>query len=247
MKSTVFFTFVSDKYFYPVGTPIMINSFKRFHPDIDLVVYRQDMVDKIFKEKKLTFYNATPTFAKLLADKYERVIKIDADTVVTGPLSEILETDWQVGGAWNLNDLEDASVANVSKEDYVQGGLVGSSEIEFWDEWEKSNHEVLKYKFRENDILNLIWYNNHKVKKMKRLIWDREKNYLGCKSLNREKEFYVEGPKLMLRNEEVKAYHHARGGHLPKLKFEELGFPQKVIEFLNFAGHYGKSFKACKI
>jgi hypothetical protein len=41
----VCFTAVDDKLYYPEGTHIFINSFRRFHPDIDLVVFRQDTVD----------------------------------------------------------------------------------------------------------------------------------------------------------------------------------------------------------
>ena len=40
-EKVCFFTFVSDNYYTPIGTPKMINSFKRFHPDIDLVALLQ--------------------------------------------------------------------------------------------------------------------------------------------------------------------------------------------------------------
>lgn len=47
----VCFVPVDDKRYFRTGTPIMINSFRRFHPDIDLVIFRQNVVDKLFKEK----------------------------------------------------------------------------------------------------------------------------------------------------------------------------------------------------
>ena len=56
-ESVVFFTIVNDRYYYPVGTPKLISSFKKFHHDIELVVFRQDIIDRIFKEKGVNFYN----------------------------------------------------------------------------------------------------------------------------------------------------------------------------------------------
>ena len=79
---TCFYTIVDDKVYYPGGTHIMINSFKRFHPDIDLIVFRQDMIDRIFKANNINFYQAKPTFAKLLTNKYDLVVNIDCDHII---------------------------------------------------------------------------------------------------------------------------------------------------------------------
>lgn len=240
----VFFTIVDDRYYYPVGTPIFINSFKRFHPDIDLVVFRQDMVDKIFKEKGIDFYCAKPTFAKLLTPYYELVVNIDADTVVTARLDPVLTADYEVGGAWNKNDYEDAAFENITADMYVQAGMVGSRNPKFWDIWEEANKDYKKYIRKENDTLNLVWYNDPTVSKMKRMIWDKEMSgYLGCKSLNREKEFMMRGSELVCRNEPVYAYHWAKGGAFPKLDFSKMGVDDEVRQYLEMCGHYGKSVR----
>ena len=51
----VCFVPVDDKRFYLTGTPIMINSFRRFHPDIDLVIISENTKEfpnlKIFEKK----------------------------------------------------------------------------------------------------------------------------------------------------------------------------------------------------
>lgn len=242
---TVFFTIVSDNYYYPVGTHVFVNSFKKFHPDIDLIVFRQDKIDEIFKLKGINFYMAKPTFAKLLTKDYDRVINIDSDTIITGRLSEVLDTDWEVGGVWNFNLYENSSVENVKETDYVQAGMVGSTNPEFWDIWERENKRAMSYKCQENDILNLVWYNDPKVKKMKRLIWDQEKNYLGCKSLGQEDRFYLEDDQLKLNGEIVKAYHWARGAVFPKLDFSnpEMPFSQEVRDWLTKIGREGVSVK----
>jgi hypothetical protein len=255
-EKVVFFTIADDKYYYPVGTHILVNSFKRFHPDIDLVVFRQDMIDKVFAEHEINFYMAKPTFAKLLTPYYDLVVNIDADTVITGVLDEVFKDDYEVGAAWNYNGYENASFQNITEKMYVQAGLVGSRNKRFWDIWEEANKDAMKYMRQENDILNLVWYNNPEVKKMKRKIYDKKKDYYGCKSLGKESKFYVEdrvlqlgdrGSKtvtkaLMCDGEVVRAYHHAKGaGALPKLQFNQMGFNKDVVDFLNIVGYWGKS------
>lgn len=232
-EKIVFYTYVSDEYYEGIGTPLLINSFKRFHPDIELIVFRQEIIDKVFTEKNLYFENAKPTFAKLLTDSYDLVVSIDADTIITGRLEEILKNDYEVGSVTQVCDIAGASIENISPEMYVQAGLIASRNARFWDIWEEANKDTEKYIYREQDILNLIWYNNPEVSKMTRKIFDKDKDYYGVKSLGREKEFYIEASKLMCRNEQVFCYHNARGHYLPKLQFDQLGFTPEVIEYLN--------------
>ena len=70
--NTIFYTIADDEYFYNAGTHILINSFKKYHPDIPLMVYRQDKINEIMKGD-INFYNAKPTFAKLLYNDYDLV------------------------------------------------------------------------------------------------------------------------------------------------------------------------------
>ena len=238
---TVFFTIVSDNYYYEAGTPVLINSFKRYHPDIDLIVFRQDMVDSIFKEKKINFYMAKPTFAKLLTPYYEKVVNIDCDHIVLGRLEEILKDDYDIACPTNLNDYENMELGNITKEKYLQGGLVASTSYTFWDTWEKRNKDAMKYRCRENDIMNLVIYEDMKDRKLK--ILDEKKDYYGCKSLNREKEFYLEGEKVMCRKEQVLLYHVAKGGVLPKFNWDKLGFPKDVTLWMQGLAYYGKTVR----
>ena len=219
-SKTVFFTIVSDNYYYPIGCHKFITSFKKYHPDIDLVVFRQDMINKVFKEKGVNFYMAKPTFAKLLVNDYDLVVNIDCDSAILGRMDEVLKEDYEVGGAWNFNEYENASLENVTEKMYVQAGLIGSRDKRFWDEWEKANKEAMNYVRQENDILNLVWYNNEYVNKLKRKIFDKKtKDFYGCKSLGREMEFYVKDDKVMCGDGQVVVYHQARGAKFPKLDF----------------------------
>jgi hypothetical protein len=229
---------VSDEYYYQAGTPILINSFKYFHPDIPLVVFRQDTIDKVFAEKGINFYNAKPTFAKLLTDKYDLIANIDCDHIITARLDAILEGDYDVACPINLNDFENTSVENVTEEMFLQGGLVASTNKKFWDVWEERNKEAMSYKCKENDIMNLTIYNTMPELKLK--ILDKDYGYYGCKSLNRESEFYLEGKKVMCRGEQVFAYHHAKGG-IEKLNFDQMPFSYEVKQYFKYLGHYGRS------
>ena len=239
----VCFTAVDDKHYYPVGTHIMVNSFRKFHPDIDLVVFRQDTADKIF-QTGVTWYNAKPNFAELLFD-YDLIVNMDADHVITGRMTEVFDNvDYDVGAPLNFNDYENTSVQNVTEEMFLQGGMIASTKKGFWLRWKEMNKDAMKYKCRENDVMNLVIYNDMPHLKLK--IFDKDKDYYGCKSLNREPEFYIEKDQLMCRGENVLAYHHAKGGVYPKLNFDTMPFIPEVRNWLKHLA-YGQSYKMTNI
>ena len=239
----VCWTAASDRYYNPVGTQVMVNSFRKFHPDIDLVVFRQDIVDKIMRNG-VTWYNAKPNFAERLFD-YDLIVNMDADHVVTGRMKEVFDNvDYDVACPTNLNDYENMSVENITKEMFLQGGLVASTNKDFWMKWMERNVDAMNYRCRENDVMNLVIYNDMPQLKLK--ILDKEKDYYGCKSLNRELEFYLQEDKLMCRKEQVLCYHHAKGGHLPKLDFDQMPFTNEVRIWLKNLS-YGQSYKIISI
>lgn len=242
----VAFTFVSDNYYYPSGTPKFINSFRYFHPDVDLVVFRDDILRKLFQEKSLTFYNAKPSVAKLLTDKYDLVIQIDSDTVITARLESVLAGDYEVGTAWNFNQYENSAFENITSEMYLQAGLVASTSKKFWDDWERANAEAMKYTRKENDVLNKVVYGEGVDPKYKLKIFDKDYGYMGCKSLGQEEKMYVKDGELWLNKEKVFAYHHAKGPVLPKLLYDKMGFTWEVQRFLEKVSFEGQSVKIIK-
>ena len=248
-ERVVFFSFVSDNYYYPCGTHLMVNSFKRFHPDIELVIFRQDVINQVMDKKQINFFNAKPTFAKLLAPYYDLVVNIDADHIILGKLDSVLATDYEVGAAWNYNDYENRTVGNVTEKQFLNAGMVASRNPKFWDIWERENANAYKYVCAENDILCLTWYNDLEVKKMKRKIFDKDiPDFYGCKSLGKEAKFKLKGNKIMCGNGQVLAYHHAKGGSvLPKLQFETLPFKKDVVNFMNAVGRFGTTQRYGKI
>ena|SRR3990167_4343854 len=240
----VAFTAVDDRLFYPEGTHILINSFRRFHPDIDLVVFRQDVVDKLFAEKNINWYQAKPYFAELLEDKYDLVVNIDADTIILNRLTEVFDKEnYETGSVWNYNEYENAAFENITEKMYVQAGLVASYDHNFWVAWRRANYDAMKYLRKENDTMNLVWYNDPKVSKTRRKIFDKDKDYYGCKSLGREPQFYIEDGKTMCQKEEVKAYHFARGNTFPKLDISNMPLTEEVKQRWQDIAMYGQTVK----
>lgn len=252
MKPYVFFTFVSDNYYEGVGTPILINSFKKFHPDIPLVIFRQDIVERIIDPEKkfmggaVNWLNAKPMFARLLTDEYECVVNIDADTVILDRLDEVFTDDYDVGSVMNLNAFENRHFENITDEMYLQAGMVASRKPEFWDLWmTRSLKDNWQYKCAENDTLNLVVYNDLVPYGWKLKVFDKEKDYYGCKLLGIENECEMSRGVVMCRGEQVKAYHAAKGPmNMPKLspgKLASYGFKSDVVGYIRTCGEYGTS------
>lgn len=242
-KDICFFTIIDDVHYYPEGTHIMINSFKRFHPDIDLIVFRKNVIDRIFEEKKINFYQAKPTFAKLLTDEYKCVVNIDADHIILGRLEEIIKADYDVAGPSNKNDYEDASFENITEDMYIQAGIIASTKPEFWDIWEEANKEAMTYPRKENDILNKVVWNNPRVRKMKFKFLDKDKDYYGCKSLGREPLFAAKDGKTYCLKDggQVVAYHFARGNVFPKLDIPNMPLKDDVKKLWSEIAYYGQT------
>lgn len=237
------FTAVDDRLYYAEGAHIFVNSFKRFHPDIDLIVFRQDTVDKLFAEKGINWYQAKPYFAELLMEDYDLICNIDADTIILDRLTQVFDdTNYSVGAVWNYNDYENASFENITEEMYLQAGMVASTSKEFWLAWQKINATAMEYLRKENDTLNLLVYNDLKPNLR---IFDKDKDYYGCKSLGREPLFYIKDGKTYCSTDDgqVVAYHFARGNHFPKLDIPTMPLIDEVKRKWSEIAYYGQTVR----
>lgn len=233
-KPAAVYTFISDNYYHAIGIPVFVNSFKYFHPDIPVVVFRGDTVNRMFAQHGLNWLIAKAAFARLLYEEYELVVNMDADHVVTGYMEAVFGRTYDVGAPWNYNDYQNAVYGNIAPDMYLQGGLVASRSMRFWEIYDKNSRDHWRdWRSHENNTLNMIWYNDPEVMAMNRLVFDRDRDYYGCKSLNREGEFYLQDGLLWCRGERVMCYHHAKGGAaLPKLVFDTMPFSPPVREWL---------------
>jgi len=225
---TVFYTIISNSHYAGCRTDEFIESFKHFHPDIDLVVFRQEEIDYHFgRNEHLNFYNCKAYFAKLLYNQYDLVVNIDADHLILGKLDSILAADYDVACPANYNVFSNASLKIVSTGNnvtnfvselrYYQGGLIASTSKHFWDAYDYASMKHSHYlHYKENDVLNLILtLCDYKVKYL-----DGEANfnsnefhsYYGCASLGQEHLAVVDNGEIKINGKPVKAYHFAKAG-----------------------------------
>lgn len=248
---TVFFTIISDSHYHGCRTDDFIKSFKRYHPDIDLVIFGQKEIDETFSlDHRVNFYNAKGTFAKKLYNDYELVVNIDADHIILDRMTEILEADYDVACPSNFNTWLNSGIRTqthatgygaisdkwlVHMDRYLQGGLIASTSKLFWDQYAHASIQTWEqFGHKENDVLNIMM--TMLPYKLKVLDGDYVFSspgfscYYNCASLARERQMYIEDGKVWLDGKQVKCYHFARGGSV-KPSYESL-FSPEVVNFI---------------
>jgi hypothetical protein len=146
-------------------------SFKHFHPDIPLIIYGEKEIAESGIPKPAIFYVATPFYAKELIKKYDQVIKIDADSLITAPL-EVIDSpeDFDVGVVfnWTRDGYSDTvKVWDIQPQGYFNNGFVVFRSAEAIEHiWKLCNQPYFQnYQMREQDMLNIVcYYGNYKVK-----------------------------------------------------------------------------------
>jgi ADP-heptose:LPS heptosyltransferase len=105
-------------------------SFKKLHPSIPFMSYDPADEASYFGEVKTSaaacqaFAQRPRLLSKLLLD-YDKVIYLDADTVVTGYLSDMIHQDYDVAGSLNLGN----------ENGYLNAGVLAVTSKAFCDEW----------------------------------------------------------------------------------------------------------------
>ena len=94
MKKIAVTTWCTDDYIDYIGLDELRNSFKYFHPDVDFFVFDSKMTD-VAKVKDPWLNNVwmMPPSCMPYIDDYDMVVHIDGDCVVTGPMTELFESD----------------------------------------------------------------------------------------------------------------------------------------------------------
>lgn len=164
-KPVVFFT-IADKNNIEYANK-MAKSLKKFHPDIPLKIYDQKELDSINDQHK--FYRATPLFARELIKEYGLVVKIDADSIVTGDLSNVLiDEGYDIGCVYNNNRVDPPiSIYDIPPKYYVNCGFVAMRSEEAIEHWWKLCQKpfFFMHKYREQDMLNILYhFGNYRTK-----------------------------------------------------------------------------------
>lgn len=176
-KKPIVVVCIADKnnYGYAVG---MINSLRKFHDwPVVLVTDETNTKDlpKGVETVDLTqytstdpafFYRATPILAEKYLKEYECVLKIDADSIITGDLSYIEKTkDYDVATVINYNK-PDAEMYGaiggyaVAPVEYFNCGFVVLRSEKFAHHWTVVcfSEQFNRLQYREQDLLNVLCY-----------------------------------------------------------------------------------------
>lgn len=165
----------------------MIKSLRYFHKDWPVILITDETEKDNIPEKVIVkdlkpyladqafFYRATPILAESLLDEYELVIKIDADSLILGDLSILLETkDFDVATVINWNRFDEKYYPLVSgwgifPAEYFNCGFVAIRSKQFAHDWRMVCYtpQFDRLQFREQDLLNaLCYFGNYNVRNL---------------------------------------------------------------------------------
>lgn len=170
-EPVVFFTIADDKNL-PFAQ-MLEKSFKHFHKDIPFKIITGEELDAYRKDDPNFFYRATPIVGENLIKDYELVVKIDADSIVTGDLSYIWNTkDYDVGCVLNYNRVDAMKYGFVQgwgilPIEYVNCGLVAMRNAKFVHEWKVwcFSNQFDRTQYKEQDGLNIkVYHGNWNVR-----------------------------------------------------------------------------------
>lgn len=227
---TVFFTWITDDFKDTiVDFQGFYRSFKYFHPDVDLKVYTDAEVKQVFgSESWIMHSTCKAAFAKKLYDQYDLVVNVDADFYFFDRCHEILTADYDVAASSNFNIvcnseikeqiIDGVYIQRVNFLHYIQGGLVASTNKNFWDDYYDLTGKIgLKMPLYENDILNILWYSGkYKTKILDGDYYCNSANfncYYNCASLGKEHYFELVNNQVVLDGLPVRSYHVAMGNN----------------------------------
>jgi hypothetical protein len=250
IETTAFATFVTDNEWYEKCAIPLQKTAHFFHTNIPFYIFTLDNLKE--KYPYINIGNAKAIIGKELYDKYNLVIILDADSLITSTLDELLIDDYDIAGVRNISDhgsvhmetnLELFQVKDIcNKTQYLNAGLVASRKKSFFDDWDNTK-EVKRFDL-DQGTLNIIAYTkNYKLKVLdpiKSLLYYGVSNSWGDKTpWDSWKTIKLINGKLMLRNKQnilkqVKILHKAGSGKntLPGNKFSRDLFSPEVFNFL---------------
>lgn len=182
------------------------NSFDKFHHDVPFFIYdANDELNLLGEIKNSTCackaFEIRPRLMSLLLKDYDRVIYLDADTVVTGPLTEFLEGNYDVYGSLNIGDIEG----------YLNAGVSACTSQEFCDEWSELMYSPEGGKSNQVHFNNLVSAGRYTCQ-----IVDREDVYYNERSREHWKDLIVTDEGFFCNDRQVKVLHWAGG--IPRME-----------------------------
>lgn len=151
---TIFTTFVTNQDWYDYCALPLQRTFKYFHPNIDFHIFDPAEVAHFFSlDPWLNIGNFKATMGYNLCKRgYNRVVVLDADSLVVAPLAELLEDNWDIVGTRNNTDLDTAGNCcpfqgfydgqHLAADQYLNAGLVGIKGMHIWASFGQTTRDV---------------------------------------------------------------------------------------------------------
>lgn len=235
----------NEKYF-----KMMEASLRKFHTEeeLPLLLIGEDKIKQY--NDPMFFYRSTPIIAKELFEQgYSTIIKIDADSLIVGSLSEVLQSDdYDVGVVNNSNPREFKKFPythrNVHQFSYANNGFVVMKNKLFVDLWETWCTKGIFFKgdqMCEQGGLNDMIHGFQGYFKVKR--FDEGDSYYGlagmgyypyCELVNNEiilrkgdRDWPPEGDK------KIKIVHFAGGTDNPMKMNYRILFNEEIVKYID--------------
>lgn len=224
---------------------MMVNSFHKFHPDIEVKIYNEvDVGDPI------NYYRQKAMFAKELITDYDLVLGLDSDQIITGNLDYIFNQEYDVGCVYNFNRVDAVKFGaiktlDILPQEYLNCGLVAMRSEKFVNHWWRlcNSYHFGNYQYREQDLMNImVYYGDYDV-----CIFDKpnmvEKYHAwhGLASKGEWNKIILKGDDLILPandkypecDKEIKVIHFAGGKGEVKMNYK-VYFNEEVIKRLDY-------------
>lgn len=227
MSNKVVFTVADDNYL-PYAK-MLERSFKKFHPDIDFIIFGAEDIKRVNHPEP--YYANKAFFGKELSEKgYDHIINIDADSIAVGSLDDLFNAPYEVGCVLNnaitIPDPLERQICGLDKTNpifYVNAGLVASRSSRFWRWWDELNHRHFfqRYQFREQDTLNMIFHYGD----LKCVNFDDSSSIYGLWLNGYWPQVTLDGEELVLPEsvlgvkKSLKVLHWAGGANAPKMNY----------------------------
>jgi ADP-heptose:LPS heptosyltransferase len=201
-------------------------SFKNFHPDVPFLIFDPKNEQAILGEVKNSAcackaFEIRPRLMANLLKKYDGVIYLDADTVVTHRLDEFLEGDYDVAGSLNLKGLSDDP-------NYLNAGVGACRSKKFCEEWTELMYAP------DAGPSNQVYFNQLANSKRYLLkVVDRGEVYYNETSRPHWKDIVRNNGHLECNGRIVKVLHWAGGIGRMENKLSSKDFTPEVREFLD--------------
>jgi len=251
MKPIIFATYVTSQEWKNHCAEPLEKSFRKFHPDLEFRIFEGSEVNNIFDgepTKNIRFLK--PSLGKRLKDEYEKVVLLDADQLIAGPLTELLEDNSGVAGI-RSNDDNGVSLPcghfqtpKIPWQIYLNCGLCAVSDHRVWDHWDKLNRTQAPHmNDAEQGLWNEVFYSGLYTKKLLDPV-DSDIIYGTAANSHHWKKLYLHENKLMLnlagKPKWIKILHRAGVGHIgpPENKFADYNFTPEVAAYVRSLYEY---------